>query len=34
MSRYRLDHGFTAGMTLVAAALLVLHALKAFGAVS
>jgi hypothetical protein len=34
MSRYRIDHGFIAGMTLVGAALLVLNALKAFGAVS
>jgi hypothetical protein len=34
MSRYRIDHGFIAGMTLVAFSLAVLNALKAFGAVS
>jgi hypothetical protein len=32
MSRYRIDHGFIAGMTLVGVALLILNALKAFGA--
>jgi len=34
MSRYRIDHGFIAGMTLVGAAIVLLHLLRAFGAVS
>jgi len=31
MSRYRIDHGFIAGMTLVGAAFVLLHVLKAWG---